>query len=366
MSDTNIQPSSLVRLTQTVQKGGCAAKISATDLRTILEGLTSAPEASPQSDLLIGSSSFDDAAVVRFSAEDQALVQTLDFFTPIVDTPRLFGRIAAANALSDVYAMGGEPVCAMGILAFPSATLPLEIASEVLRGAVDILSEAGIALVGGHSIDDDTLKFGLSVSGRVNPKAIWSNNLAAPGDDLILTKALGTGTLTAALKRGELKESDMQACLSSMSQLNRIRDLFDRVSRHLDAIRSATDITGYGLLGHSLNMSLASGVDMELFADRLPRFDRVDWALGAGHLTKAHRTNRQFAGDRVGFSAAVSELDQLLTFDPQTSGGLLLSVAPDASSQILSRLKTRFPHAAVIGRVFERGGSPIRIRITKS
>lgn len=192
-----MQNSDPIRLTQTVQKGGCAAKVAALELRKILAEVRfpDVPE-----ELLIGSGTFDDAAIYKVSP-DLALVQTLDFFTPIVDSPRLFGRIAAANALSDVYAMGGLPKTAMAIFAFPLATLQESVAVEVLQGACDVIAESGAALVGGHTIDDDTMKFGLSVTGFVHPDRVWSNAGAKPGDVLILTKPLGTGTLTAALKR---------------------------------------------------------------------------------------------------------------------------------------------------------------------
>ena len=182
-----------MRLTKTVQKGGCAAKVAAVELRKILSQVQFPPT---DKNVLVDGGLFDDAAIYKVS-NDVALVQTLDFFTPIVDTPNVFGKIAAANALSDVYAMGGEPKTAMAILAFPMATLESHIASEVLQGACDVMKEANVSLVGGHSIDDDTLKFGLSVTGFVHPERIWSNAKAKVGDVLILTKALGTGTLTA-------------------------------------------------------------------------------------------------------------------------------------------------------------------------
>ena len=193
------QDSNNIRLTQTVQKGGCAAKVSALELRKILAHVKFPNR--PR-ELLIDGSTFDDAAVYKINSE-LALVQTLDFFTPIVDTPRIFGRIAAANALSDVYAMGGKPITALAILAFPLATLGQTIIVDVLQGATDTVGESKASLVGGHTIDDDTLKFGLSVTGFVHPDRIWSNAGAKPGDVLILTKPLGTGSLTAALKRGE-------------------------------------------------------------------------------------------------------------------------------------------------------------------
>ena len=201
-----MEKSNTIRLTQTVQKGGCAAKVAAVELRKILGQVRFPPAAK---ELIIGAGTFDDAAVYQIQP-DLALVQTLDFFTPILDSPRLFGRVAAANALSDVYAMGGRPSTAMAIFAFPLATMDNSVAVEVLQGAADAIEESGACLVGGHTIDDDTMKFGLSVTGFVHPDRVWSNAGARSGDVLILTKPLGTGTLTAALKRGEVTEAGIR------------------------------------------------------------------------------------------------------------------------------------------------------------
>jgi len=333
-----------VRLTQTVQKGGCAAKVAAQELRKILAQVQFPPN---DERVMVDGGLFDDAAIYRVS-DDVALVQTLDFFTPIVDTPALFGRIATANALSDVYAMGGEPKTAMAILAFPLATLDNQVVVDVLQGAGDAMKEAGVSFVGGHSIDDDTLKFGLSVTGSVHPERVWSNSKARPGDCLILTKAMGTGTLTAGLKRGAWGEVDIAEALSSMGQVNRILDLLS--AEEQAAIHSATDITGFGLAGHAMQMAEASKVSLALEYERLPVFQKTRQALQEGFLTKAHRTNRAYVQERCDF-AQLSEVEALLLFDPQTSGGLLLSVAPDKAAAILSRLQTRFPAAAVIGAV---------------
>lgn len=333
-----------MKLTQTVQKGGCAAKVAAAELRTILSRLQF-PPASER--LMVDGAHFDDAAIYKVS-DDIALVQTLDFFTPILDTPHLFGKVAAANSLSDVYAMGGEPQTAMAILAFPMATMDTTIASEVLQGACDILKEANASLCGGHSIDDDTLKFGLSVTGFVNPKKIWSNAGARTGDVLILTKALGTGAATAALKRQEILENDLMPVIESMAQLNRVLDLLK--PEQADAIHAATDITGFGLLGHSMQMAKASKVAMEFSFLQIPQFEISKWALEKSFLTKAHRTNRTYTEKFVTLQG-LTELQSLLLVDPQTSGGLLLSVAADQADSILRSLQSRFSQAAIIGQV---------------
>lgn len=337
-----------IKLTQTVQKGGCAAKVAAQELRKILSKVTF-PPADPS--VLVDGAHFDDAAIVRVSPE-LALVHTLDFFTPIVDTPRLFGRIAAANALSDVYAMGGEPRTALAILAFPLATLDTGVAVDVLQGASDLLAEAGTSLVGGHSIDDDTLKFGLSVTGDVHPEWVWSNSRAREGDVLILTKGLGTGTLTAGLKRGAWDESAISEALESMGTLNRLRDLL--TVDEWRAIRAATDITGFGLAGHAMQMARASSVSLEIDFGSLPVLDRVFDSLREGFLTKAHRTNREYTAATC---SAVGVPDDRLpvVFDPQTSGGLLLSVDKSKADPLLAKIRSRFSRAARIGRVVARG-----------
>ncbi|NUM88012.1 MAG: selenide, water dikinase SelD [Bdellovibrionales bacterium] len=331
-----------MKLTQSVAKGGCAAKVAATELRRILSRVKFPPS---HRDLLVDGGLFDDAAIYQVKP-DLALVQTVDFFTPIVDTPRRFGRIAAANALSDVYAMGGTPRTAMAVLAFPLAAMEESVCVDVLQGACEVLEEAETCLVGGHSIDDDTLKFGLSVTGYVHPDRVWTNAGAKPGDALILTKALGTGTVTAALKRQHITEDAMEEVLRSMEQINRVLDLLPGGME--TAIHAATDVTGFGLAGHSMQMALASRVTLRMRHGDLPRFSLVDQCLE--FLTKAHRTNAEYTKERLDAGALRRE-DQLLLFDPQTSGGLLLSVDSGAASGILAAIRGRFPRAAIVGEV---------------
>jgi selenide,water dikinase len=304
----------------------------------------------------VGSATFDDAAVIRVNP-DLALVQTLDFFTPIVDSPKRFGAIAAANALSDVYAMGGKPKTALAILAFPVASFEPQIVTEVLQGAIDVIEESGAALVGGHTIDDDTLKFGISATGYVHPDRIWSNAGAKSGDVLILTKPLGTGTLTAALKRGEVDEPGIQDALDSMCRLN---NLIDDLSPGLAGdVHSATDITGFGLAGHAYNMAKASGVGLEFKVSSIPRFARAVEFIEKKFLTKAHRSNREYVEAVCGFDG-ISETEQLLLMDPQTSGGLLLAVDPKSASEILVRARERFKESQVVGRVLAAGAPALR------
>lgn len=336
-----------IALTQTVQKGGCAAKVAASELRKILSQVQFPPK---HEALIVDGGLFDDAAIYKVT-DEVAMVQTLDFFTPIVDTPKLFGRIAAANALSDVYAMGGKPKTAMGILAFPIATLSNEVIVEVMQGASDVIAEAQATLVGGHSIDDDTLKFGLSVTGFVHPKKIWSNDQAQDGDVLILTKPLGTGTMTAALKRREASEDAISEALTSMGTLNNVLDFLSE--EEAQGIRAATDITGFGLAGHSMQMAKASDVCLNFQWSQLPKFEGVMNYLENGFLTKAHRSNAQYTEGAIEF-AEISELQKLLLFDPQTSGGLLLSVKAEKASEILKALQNGFQKTAIVGRVSSR------------
>lgn len=333
-----------VRLTQTVQKGGCAAKVAASELRRILHNVKFP---APHAALLVDGGLFDDAAIYKVS-DEIALVQTLDFFTPIVDTPRLFGEIAAANALSDVYAMGGKPKTAMGILAFPLATMSEDVIVDVMQGASDKVAEAGANFVGGHSIDDDTLKFGLSVTGFVHPERVWSNAGAQVGDHLILTKPLGTGTMTAGLKRQEMQEADIMEALLSMATINNASDFLN--ANLLAKIHAATDITGFGLSGHAMQLAKASQVQLQIRHQKIPRFGKAMECLEKGYLTKAHRTNAQYTENALAMES-LGAVERLLIHDPQTSGGLLLSVAAEASSEIVQALRAKFKSAEIIGEV---------------
>ncbi len=348
-----METNATIRLTQTVLKGGCAAKVAALELRKILAQVRF-PLAPPE--LIIDTGTFDDAAIYKLSA-NQALVQTLDFFTPIVDSPHQFGRIAAANALSDVYAMGGVPVTTMAIFAFPMATMDSSVAVDVLQGASDIIAEAGATLVGGHTIDDDTLKFGLSVTGLVHPDQVWSNSGAQVGDALILTKPLGTGTLTAALKRSEVTEAQIFDAIESMGTLNNIVHVL--APELLTSIHAATDITGFGFAGHALNMARASQKMLHIDCPSLPRFERAMEFLSKGFLTKAHRTNAEYIKDFSQFETQ-DVLFQLLVCDPQTSGGLLLAVKADAADELISQLSRQFTYAKKVGYVGESSTASLR------
>lgn len=336
----------MIKLTQTVKKGGCAAKVPAMLLREILSGVNFPPKIPG---VLVDGNQFDDAAIFQID-ENISLVQTLDFFTPIVDSAFEFGAIAAANALSDVYAMGGKPKTCMAILAAPLATLEPVIIQEVLQGACDVMTKAGASLVGGHSIDDDTLKFGLSVTGLVNTQKIWTNEKAKEGDVLILTKPLGTGTICAGIKKGEYSSEETTEALTSMMRLNNVVDFLSE--EELNGIHGATDITGFGLAGHGYQLARASGVSLVIQHNQLPLFDLTLSSLGKGNLTKAHGSNREYTKAVINFSNPVEEN---VYFDPQTSGGLLLSVAPAVADAIVKKLNSAFPKTAIIGKVHKQG-----------
>lgn len=333
-----------IRLTQTVQKGGCAAKVAASELRQILARVKF-PKM--QENVIVDGSLMDDAAIIRIN-KDLALVQTLDFFTPIVDSPYLFGQIAAANALSDIYAMGGKPQTAMAILAFPIVQFSQELIAEVLQGASDKIGEAEASFVGGHSIDDDTLKFGLSVTGTIHPDRVWKNSNAKLGDKLILTKAIGTGTATAALKRSEVTEVQIQDELDSMASLNDFAKVL--TEDQISGIHAATDITGFGLGGHAVQMARASQKTLRFQFLSIPTFNNTMNFLEKGFLTKAHRSNKDYVESEI-YYKGLSDIEKQMIYDPQTSGGLLLSVQPELAEEILKSLNTKYKFASIVGEV---------------
>jgi selenide,water dikinase len=294
--------------------------------------------------LVVGRETFDDAGVFVLS-DDLALVQTVDFFAPIVDDPYLFGQIAAANALSDVYAMGGEPLTALNIVGFPAGKLPPSVLTEILRGGQDKVHEAGALVVGGHSIIDEELKFGLAVTGRVHPQRILSNANASVGDRLVLTKRIGTGLLATAEKRGELGTEDAAVLYASMCELNAAAS---RAALSI-GVRCATDITGFGLLGHALNIAVASGVTLVIHSDRVPELPGARAAWNRGVRTGGAERNAEYLASRVQWGTT-SEFARALAIDPQTSGGLLVVVPADRVTDYLSLV-----HGSVeIGEVVPR------------
>ncbi len=296
--------------------------------------------------LLVGRETFDDAGVFRV-ADDLALVQTVDFFAPIVDDPYRFGRVAAANALSDVYAMGGEPLTAMNIVAFPDKALPLSVLTEILRGGQDAVHEAGARIVGGHTVIDEELKYGLSVTGRVHPDRILSNANARAGDRLVLTKPIGTGILATAAKRGALAHEHDEALFASMAKLN------GDASRAAVALgsRCATDITGFGLLGHAMHIARASDVRLRLRHADVPLLPGAREALASGYKTGGALRNAAWVASDTDWHDLGDDVRELLT-DPQTSGGLLVAVESGQVAEFIRRV----PGAVEIGEVLPANG----------
>ena len=297
--------------------------------------------------VLVGFATSDDAGVYRIS-DELALVQTVDFFTPIVDDPYLYGQIAAANSLSDVYAMGGRPLTALALLALPEKAEP-ELAEKILTGGLDKMIEANCTVVGGHSIRDEELKFGYSVTGTLNPKRIWTNAGARAGDRLLLTKPLGTGVITTALKKGAAREEWVAGATRAMAQLNRAAA--EALAPLGDAIHAVTDITGFGLLGHAREVAAASGVSLVLDSTQIEFLKGALECAHASHLAGGLKNNREFLGGCVEFGEEISPDIRALLYDPQTSGGLLVAVAPDEVEAARQALLAAGCGAAHVGEV---------------
>jgi selenide,water dikinase len=315
-----------VPLTSLSHGAGCGCKLPAAALLPIVRDL-------PHSDdprLLVGSATSDDAAVFRLS-DDLALVQTIDFFTPIVDDPYDFGRIAAANALSDVYAMGGRPLTAMNVVAFPLERLGGDVLREVLRGGLEVVTQAGAVLVGGHSIDDAEPKYGLAVTGIVDPRALVTNAGARAGDVLVLTKPLGVGAIVTARKRGEAHDALLAVAVELMAALN---DTAAEAAVGAGA-HAMTDVTGFGLLGHLRNMARESGLAAEVDAAAVPAIPGVEALLdGEDGLSGGSRRNAEYADGFTTFGRGVPDWRRRLVTDATTSGGLLVAVAPEAAGAV--------------------------------
>lgn len=316
------------------------------------------PPAPHDPDVLVDARTFDDAGVYRI-APGLALVQSVDFFTPVVDDPWDFGQIAAANALSDVYAMGGVPRTALALVCWPPSGLDPAILGRILAGGAEKCREAGCSILGGHSIQDEELKYGLAVTGTVDPDHLWTNAGARPGDALVLTKALGTGVLTTALKAGAVQAADIAAAVESMKRLSGpAADLARPVG-----VRAATDVTGFGLIGHGVQLADASGVTLVFEADALPLFERVEELAVAGHVPGGGRSNRRYFEPRARLAERVPEGRRLAAFDPQTSGGLLLVIPKDRAEPLVDALrKAGWTSTARIGAVVERGDRSVELR----
>jgi selenide, water dikinase len=302
--------------------------------------------------LLVGCDSFADAGVYRLR-DDLAIVQTLDFFTPVVDDPYLFGQVAAANSLSDVYAMGAKPLTAMNIVCFPYKTLDINILGQILKGGADKIAEAGALLIGGHSIEDEEPKYGLSVTGTIHPQDLITNAGARTGDRLVLTKPLGSGLILTAAKAEMDGPGELDAVIRSMAALNREASEAMLVA----GVNAATDITGFGLLGHAWEMALTSKVAMEVSFGSIPLFRGALQAASIGLVPGGAYANRDYVAADLETAAAVGEREMDVLCDPQTSGGLLIAVPPEREKKLMAELEQRGVTAAVIGRViFGRAG----------
>ena len=301
--------------------------------------------------------SLDDAGVYKLS-DDLAIIQTIDFFTPIVDDPYDFGQIAVANALSDVYAMGGKPLTAMNVVCFPTKKLDISVLKDILKGGIGKMKEAGVTLVGGHSIDDAELKYGLSVTGTVHPEHLVTNSGARVGDKLILTKPLGTGIISTALKAGKASKETIAKVTKYMTALNKqASELMQEIGAH-----ACTDITGFGLLGHACQLAQNSQVGIKINSGSVPVFTEVEEFVKKGLCPGGLHRNREFYGKMVESSKQVPDYIQDILFDPQTSGGLLISLAPETAELLVNKLqKAGVQDAAIIGEIISKPAGKILV-----
>jgi len=342
-----------IRLTALSHGAGCACKIGPGALSELLAALPSEADGN----LLVGVETRDDAGVYRIS-DDLALVQSVDFFTPIVDDPRDFGRIAAANALSDVYAMGGRPVTALNLVAFSLERLPGAVLAEILAGGAEVAERAGVAIVGGHSIDDPEPKYGLAVTGLVHPDRVVRNSTASAGDVLFLTKPVGGGAVTTAAKRGIAPEDALRSCTEVMATLNA-----EAAEAALSVgVSAMTDVTGFGLLGHLHELALASGVDAQVESAAVPAIEGAVDLLAAGAVAGGTQRNRDWVEPNVEWDAAVPEAVRALLCDAMTSGGLLVAASPQRADAMEDALAAAAADAARIGTL--GGGEPGRIAVS--
>ena len=339
----------ILRLTALAHGGGCGCKLSPAVLRELLAG---EPAAAPFANLLVGTETGDDAAVWRLD-DETCIVATTDFFMPMVDDPFDFGRIAATNALSDVYAMGGRPIFALAVLGMPINSMPTAMIREILRGGAAKAAEAGIPVAGGHSIDSPEPIYGLAVVGLVSTKALRRNSEARPGDALILTKPIGVGIYSAAIKKGALSNEGYREMLGFMTRLNVVGAELAREK----AVHAMTDVTGFGLLGHALEMARGAGVTVRLRLDGVPLLAQAESLVQAGFVTGASHRNWSSYGDAIDLPPGLEDWRRLLLTDPQTSGGLLIACNASAAPAILARIREGDPRAAIVGSV--EAGDPI-------
>ena len=304
--------------------------------------------------LLVGYDKADDAGVYLLR-DDLALVQTLDFFTPIVDDPFDYGRIAALNSINDVWAMGGKPITAMAITCFPKKGLDFAILGEIMKGGLSVLTENKVALVGGHSVDNEQIMFGYSVTGVIDPNKVATNAGARPRDVLILTKPIGTGIISTGIKLAKASPEVVAESIATMLLPGKYAA--EAITQF--GVKGATDVTGFALLGHAWEMACASNVTIEIEAARVPLISGALDLATAGLLTSGDKTNREYVGEQIGVSSGVDPNLMKLFYDPQTAGGLLLAISEDKADDLLTELQRNYPRAKIIGRVTERGEKAI-------
>jgi selenide,water dikinase len=331
-----------MRLTQQVKAGGCASKLAPGSLRAALDTLPLRNDPN----LLVGFDQSDDAGVYRVG-EDRALVQTVDFFTPMVDDPWTFGEIAAANAVSDVYAMGGSPLTALAIVCFPQDG-DLDVLGQILRGGMSKLEEADCTVVGGHSVRYTEIKFGYAVTGLIRPDRVYTNGGARAGDLLMLTKPIGTGVITTALKLGSARDEWVKGAIRSMTTLN--KTAAEAIAHH-GGVHAMTDVTGFGLMGHGREIALASGAILEIETEKVSRLEGALEAIALGAIPAGLLANREYAECMVSEEGVLDDTLRTLMYDPQTSGGLLVSVDAGHAASLLRALENTNVPARVVGRV---------------
>jgi selenide,water dikinase len=366
------QASDRVRLTSLSHGAGCACKLPLAALDQLMATLGAGAQDGPgdgparpgglvpaAGDLLIGAAEGDDAAVLRLD-DDRALVLTTDFFTPIVDDPRDWGRVAATNALSDVYAMGGRPLIALNLTAWPGQTLPVELLAEVLRGGAEAAGAAGCLVVGGHTIDDPEPKYGLAVVGMADPGRLMTVDRARDGDLLVLTKPIGTGVIATAHKRGAAPDDVLAAAVAAMTTLNAPASEAALAA----GVQAATDVTGFGLLGHLHRMLRASGMAAEIWADQVPLLPGAAGLAAAGFISGGTNANVSYLSGLADIEPDTDPVTAVLLHDAQTSGGLLIAVPPAAADRLREDLRGRGAEAALVGTV--QAGEPGRMAVRAS
>lgn len=315
------------------------------------------PKQPKDENLIVGFDTADDAGVYRLR-DDLAIVQTLDFFTPIVDDPYDYGRIAALNSINDVWAMAGTPLTAMAITCFPKKGVDPAILGDIMRGGLETLNKYGVTLIGGHSVDNEQIMFGYSVTGVIDPAKVATNSGAQPGDEIILTKPIGTGVISTGIKWGKTAPKVAAGSVETMLTAGR----FAAEAMREFGVKGATDVTGFALVGHAWEMACASKVTIEIDSSRVPVLDGALELAATGMLTSGDKTNREYVGEDVEIAESVSKEMRHLLFDPQTAGGMLIAIPADRAGALLARLREHYSQAASIGRVVEPSPRSILVK----